>query len=159
MPVPARRVTPETFVAAFVCAFAALMAVGYLLDAAGLPIPPAVLGLAFLGAALAAFAAFQEPSAAPPGSTALFAIVVACALGYFLWLASPSLLPVTNGPDIVHHLLLIHVIQRTHHLVHGDALGPPAGNDGPGSHLAAPWRATGSTGSASRAASDGCLWQ
>ena len=140
MPVPARRVTPETFVAAFVSAFAVLMATGYLLDAAGLPIHPAVLGLAFLGAALAAFAAFREPSPAPAGSAALFAIVVASALGYFLWLASPSLLPVTIGPDIVHHLLLIHVIQRTHHLVHDPALGPyllDMVNYTPGSHLAA----------------------
>jgi hypothetical protein len=38
LPVPARRITPETFIAAFVCAFAALMAAGYLLDAVGLAI-------------------------------------------------------------------------------------------------------------------------
>ncbi len=132
--------TPETFVAAFVSAFAALMATGYLLDAAGLAIHPATLGLAFLAAGFTAFTAFREPSAAPAGSTALFATVVACALGYSLWLASPSLLPVTNGPDVVHHLLLIHVIQRTHHLVHDPALGPyllEMVNYTPGSHLAA----------------------
>ena len=60
--------------------------------------------------------------------------------GYLLWLASPSLLPVTSGPDLVHHLLLIHVIHRTHHLVHDPALGPyllEMMNYTPGSHIAA----------------------
>src|SRR5260221_8202003 len=93
------------------------MATGYLLDAAGLPIHPATLGLAFLAAGFTAFTAFREPSAAPAGSTALFATVVACALRYSLWLAPPSLLPPTNGPDVVHHPLLIHRIQRTPHLL------------------------------------------
>jgi hypothetical protein len=140
LPVPARRVTPETFIAAFVSAFAVLMATGYLLDAAGLAIHPGVLGIVFLAAALAAFRVFRESSAAPAGSPALFAVVVLFALAYSLWLASPSLLPVTIGPDIVHHLLLIHVIQRTHHLVHDPALGPyllEMTNYTPGSHMAA----------------------
>src|SRR5260221_597061 len=59
------------------------MATGYLLDAAGLAIHPATLGLAFLAAGFTAFTAFLEPSAAPPGSTALFATVAAYALGSF----------------------------------------------------------------------------
>lgn len=140
MPVPARRITPETFVAAFSAAFAVLMAAGYLLDAAGLAIHPGVLGLLFAGTAVAAFRAFRDSSPAPAGSPALFAVVILCALGYAVWLASPSLLPVTIGPDVVHHLLLIHVIQRTHHLVHDPALGPyllEMTNYTPGSHIAA----------------------
>jgi hypothetical protein len=65
---------------------------------------------------------------------------VAGAFAYLMWLASPALLPVTIGPDVVHHLQLIHVIQRTHHLVHGDALGPyllEMVNYTPGAHIAA----------------------
>ena len=117
------------------------MAAGYLLDAVGLAINAAVLGVAALGAGPRGVPAFrEEPTAAPAGSLALVASVVACALGYLLWLASPSLLPVTNGPDVVHHLLLIHVIHRTHHLVHDPALGPyllEMVNYTPGSHIAA----------------------
>ena len=151
MPVPARRIVPETFIAAFVSAASALMASGYLLDAVGLPIHSAVLGLASLGAAVTAFVAFREGAAAcperaeasrgaPVASRPIFACLLAVALGYFLWLAGPSLLPVTIGPDIVHHLQLIHVIHRTHRLVHDPGLGPyliEMMNYTPGSHLAA----------------------
>ena len=119
---PARRFVPETFIAAFVSAAAAVMAGGYLLDALGLSIHPALLAVAALAAGVSALVAFREDSPAPSGSPAIFGCLVAGALGYFLWLASPSLLPVTNGPDVVHHLLLIHVIDRTHHLVH-DQIG------------------------------------
>jgi len=138
--VTSRRVTPETGIAAFVSASAALMAAGYLLDVAGLPIHSAALAVVASGTAVVAFRAFREPAAAPAGSLALAGGVMVCALGYFLWLASPSLLPVTNGPDVVHHLLLIHVIHRTHHLVHDPALGPyllEMVNYTPGSHIAA----------------------
>ena len=164
MPVPARRVVPETFIAAFVSAAAAVMASGYLLDAIGLPISPAVLGAVALAAAGCGLLAFREeacpdPSTgsgssrassrderatasrgAPTATLALFACLVASAFGYFLWLASPSLLPVTIGPDIVHHLQLIHVIHRTHHLVHDAALEPyllEMINYTPGSHITA----------------------
>jgi hypothetical protein len=55
---------------------------------------------------------------------ALSLVVIASAAGYLFWLASPSLLPVTDGPDVVHHLQLIHLIQRTHRLAHDPALAP-----------------------------------
>src|SRR5438876_794948 len=100
------------------------MAGGYLLDAVGLAMNGAVLGVAALAAGAWAFIAFRQEEAAPSGALPLFGCLVAGTLGYLLWLASPSLLPVTNGPDVVHHLLLIHVIHRTHHLVHDPALGP-----------------------------------
>ena len=140
MPVPARRFVPETFIAAFVAAAAAVMAAGYLLDAVGLPIHPAALGVAALAASVTALLAFRERAPAPAGSLPLFACLVCAALGYLLWLASPSLLPVTIGPDVVHHLQLIHVIHRTHQLVHDPALGPyllEMVNYTPGSHIAA----------------------
>jgi hypothetical protein len=101
---------------------------------------PAVLGVAAAAGGAAAFVACREPSPSPPGSLLLFASVVAGAFAYLMWLASPSLLPVTIGPDLVHHLQLIHVIQRTHHLAHGDALGPyplDMMNYTPGAHIAA----------------------
>src|SRR5262249_61559890 len=44
LPVVARRITPESFVADFVFAAVAVMAGGYLLDLLHLPIPPLALG-------------------------------------------------------------------------------------------------------------------
>lgn len=140
MPVPARRIVPETFIAAFVAAAAALMATGYLLDAVGLAIHPVGLGVAALAAAVIALVAFRERVGAPAAALAIVSCLVAAALGYFFWLAWPSLLPVTIGPDIVHHLQLIHVIHRTHHLANDSALGPyllEMMNYTPGSHMTA----------------------
>jgi hypothetical protein len=147
VPVPVRRIVPETFIAVFVGAASALMAAGYLLDAVGLPLHPAVLAAVSLAAGVWAFVTFREEPAACPeraeasrGALPIFVCLVAGSLGYFLWLASPSLLPVTIGPDVVHHLQLIHVIHRTQHLVHDPALEPyllEMMNYTPGSHIAA----------------------
>jgi hypothetical protein len=151
VPVPVRRIVPETFIAVFVGAASALMAAGYLLDAVGLPLHPAVLAAVSLAAGVCAFVTFREAAAAcperatasrgaPAGSLPIFGCLVAGSLGYFLWLASPSLLPVTIGPDVVHHLQLIHVIHRTQHLVHDPAIEPyllEMMNYTPGSHIAA----------------------
>ena len=142
MPVPARRIVPETFIAVFVAAASALMAAGYLLDAVGLALHPAALAAVSLAAGVWAFVTFREAERAEAGrgSLPIFGCLVAAALGYFLWLASPSLLPVTIGPDVVHHLQLIHVIHRTQHLVHDPALEPyllEMMNYTPGSHIAA----------------------
>jgi hypothetical protein len=154
VPVSFRRLTPESIVAAFTVASAGLMAAGYLVDAAGLAMSPVFLALVAAAGGVGAFLVFRE-SACPERATAsrgahtppgdrgtliLFTAVVLAAFGYLLWLASPSLLPVTNGPDIVHHLLLIHLIQRTHHLVHDPALSPyllEMMNYTPGSHIMA----------------------
>jgi hypothetical protein len=56
--------------------------------------------------------------------TSGFVGVVALTIAYLLWLTAPAFLPVTIGPDVVHHLQLIHVMQRTQRLVHDPALGP-----------------------------------
>jgi hypothetical protein len=140
VPVPSRRVTPETFIAAFVAASAAVMAAGYLIDAVGVAMHPALLAVAAAAGGVAALLAFRDSSPLPRGSSVLFGLVVTGTFAYLLWLGWPSLLPVTNGPDVVHHLLLIHVIQRTHHLVHGPELGPyllEMVNYTPGAHIMA----------------------
>src|SRR5204862_5062050 len=127
LPVSFRRVTPESILAAFVVAAAAVMAAGYLVDAVGLAMSPVFLALVAAAGGAGAFLVFGETADdrfSDRGTLVLFVAVVLIAFAYFLWLASPSLLPVTNGPDIVHHLLLIHLIQRTHHLVHDPALSP-----------------------------------
>src|SRR5262249_8148692 len=113
---------------------------GSLLALPPLPMPPLVLGAAALCAGAWGFFAFREPQGAASGSPALFIAVVVCALGYLLWLASPALLPITDGPDVVHHLQLIHLIQRTHRLPHDPALAPYLAemmNYTPGGHILA----------------------
>jgi hypothetical protein len=135
-----RRVTPESLVAAFVVAGAAMMAFGYLLDAAGLPMTPAVLAAVAATAAVASFLAVRDPAPAPPGSVTGFAVVVAAFLAYLMWLASPALLPITDGPDVVHHLQLVHFIETTHRLPHDPALRPflaEMADYTPGSHIVA----------------------
>lgn len=67
----------------------------------------------------------SRSSAADDGESVaavLTGVIVIASFVYFLGMASPSLLPVTVGPDVVHHLVLIRLIQRTHHLVRGTAL-------------------------------------
>jgi hypothetical protein len=99
------------------------MASGYLLDLVGLRMHPLALGCAAGVAAVAGFRGFRHaagPSAC--GELAGFGAVVVGVAGYLLWRAWPALLPVTDGPDVVHHLQLIHLIQRTHRLAHDPAL-------------------------------------
>ena len=99
---------------------------GYLVDLLGGAIAPVPMGVAALMTVVAALVGMRgRPGDRADGerlAAVLTGIVVLGSLAYFLWLASPSLLPVTNGPDVVHHLVLIDLIQRTHHLIHGTAL-------------------------------------
>ena len=120
------------------------MVAGYVVDLLGgaiAPLPMAFGALvAFAGTFVTMRGRAENASDGEALAALLTATVVIGSFAYFLWLASPSLLPVTNGPDVVHHLVLIHVIQRTHHLVHGTALNgylfEMAGYT-PGSHIVA----------------------
>ena len=111
------------------------MVAGYVLDLFGATISPLPMAFAALVAFVASLIGMRgRPEGARDGeglAAVLTGTVVMGSFAYFLWLASPSLLPVTNSPDVVHHLVLIHLIQRTHHLVHGTALADdrPKGDD------------------------------
>jgi hypothetical protein len=59
-----------------------------------------------------------------PRLDAGFVAVFVASFAFAMWLASPAFLPVTNGPDVVHHLQLIHAIARTWRLPHGGELYP-----------------------------------
>lgn len=134
-----RRVTAERFIFTLLAAPAALMAAGYFGDLAGFRIggwswiaPVAVAIWLFTFAELN-----DEPAA--HGELAGAAMVIVFVAAYLAWLASPSLLPVTDGPDVVHHLQLIHFIQRSGRLPHDPALTPyllEMMNYTPGSHIA-----------------------
>jgi len=65
-----------------------------------------------------------QAAAGSPLELILFLAIVVVADAYLLWLAWPSLLPIADAPDIVHHLLVIHLIQRTHHLTREAWLEP-----------------------------------
>ena len=135
---------PEAIAFSLLFAAAAVMTAGYALDLAGLAMWPWVLALEFAGSAALAAVVFRRAIVPPRLSTrletAVFLAVIIVTAGYLLYLASPSFLPVTIGPDLVHHLQLIHVIQRTHRLAHDPALQPFLGemmNYTPGSHILA----------------------
>jgi hypothetical protein len=145
LPSPAllpRGVSPEALACSFLMACAAVLAAGYGLDLIGLEMAPLVLLAVFVAALAASTVASSRgfPGAAETAHFAGFIGVTVVSTLYLLWLASPSLLPVTIGPDVVHHLQLIHLIQRTHRLAHDPALQPyllEMMNYTPGSHILA----------------------
>lgn len=107
---------------------AAVIIVAWLADLAGLRIAPAaILGFVLLSTVFAGVALVRRDGAwllsYSRARLAAFFVIVFGVAGYILWLASPSLFPITQGPDIVHHLSLIHFIQRRHALPHDPALG------------------------------------
>ena len=124
---------------------AGVMTVAWGVDAIGLRIQPLVVLAAAVSSAVIALVgiahrrgvwlvAFSGPR------FAAFAAAVAGFAAYICWLAWPSLLPITEGPDLVHHLSLIHFIQRHHALPRDPALGAYLGEMAsytPGSHLIA----------------------
>jgi hypothetical protein len=119
---------------AFLAVAAAIMAVGYGFDLVGFGFSPAALLACTAAAGVTAIVALR------PRIDGWFAGVIAATFAYAMWIASPSFLPVTNGPDVVHHLQLIHAIGRTGGLPHDAALYPyllEMMGYTPGSHLLA----------------------
>jgi hypothetical protein len=116
------------------------MAAGYVLDLTGLRVYPAALAAIGVVAGATAARSRREDAASPSGDLWLFLGTVSAVAGYLLWRAWPALLPVTIGPDLVHHLQLIHFIQRTGRLPHDSALSPyllEMMNYTPGAHVLA----------------------
>lgn len=136
-----RCASPVAFLTAVLAAAAAVMATGYLLDLVGLRIHPIALGCAACVAAIAGFRGFRHAPGTPArDELAGFSVVVTVLGAFLLWRAWPALLPVTDGPDVVHHLQLIHLIQRTQRLAHDPALNGyllEMMNYTPGSHILA----------------------
>jgi hypothetical protein len=123
---------------------AAVMTTAWLVDWVSLPIAPLpVLAASMAVTASLAAGAWRlglrlEP-VSPGRLSAVLLVVIGCA-AYLARLSWPSLLPVSEGPDLVHHLQLIHFIQQRHLLAHDHTFGAYLGEmDGytPGSHLLA----------------------
>ena len=94
------------------------MAAGYTFDLAHVRILPLVLLFVAGACGVAARVLLQ------PRFDGWLTSVAAAAFAYAMWFASPAFLPVTNGPDVVHHLQLVRVIQATGRLPHDAALSP-----------------------------------
>lgn len=121
-----------------------VMTIASLALVAGLPLRPWPILMVSIVLAVAASAALARRRAglverSTPRLAAWLAVV--CAMGgYVTWLAWPSLYPIAEGPDLVHHLTLVHFIARYHALPTDPALGPYLGEMGgypPGSHALA----------------------
>jgi len=70
--------------------------------------------------------------------TATFLAIVAVTFGWLLWIARPTLFPLGSGPDLTHHLLLIHYIETHWTLVRDPAAQEFLGEMvqyTPGSHI------------------------
>lgn len=120
-------------------ALAATITAGYLLDLVGLPMHPTALGCVAVAAAGAGVWGFRRSDSVPAVTELVSVVGIVVALFvYLVWRTWPSLLPVTDGPDLVHHLQLIHLIQRTRHLAHDPALDAylvEMTNYTPGAHI------------------------
>ncbi len=85
----------------------------------------------------------QDGSVDPRGLRSdliMFLTIVIGMLTWLLWLAWPHLLPIGEGSDLTHHLLLVDYIDRTRHLVHDSAQAPFLGemvDYTPGMHVLA----------------------
>jgi hypothetical protein len=117
------------------------MTAGYLLDAVGLSIHASILAAAGLAAAIAALVSMpRQPDRPDRAASVLLVLVVAGVFAYAMRIAWPAFLPVTTGPDVVHHLQLIHFIARTGRLPHDPATAPLLAEMRgytPGSHILA----------------------
>lgn len=128
---------------------AAVVVVSYLLDLAGVAFGPFLMLVVALLVAGGTAVALGRRSSSRPGEGG---IAVALGLGvgmWLLWLAAPTFLPLSTGPDLTHHLLLIRYIEQHWRLVHDPAIERFLGEMAqytPGSHvlvaLAGAWSRT-----------------
>src|SRR5262249_49709604 len=74
------------------------------------------------------------------GPLLVWAAVVILSCGWLTWLARPDFMPLSRGPDLTPHLLLVDYIERHWRLVHDPSLAALMGEMAqytPGSHLLA----------------------
>lgn len=121
----------------------------WIFDALGfrfLPVPMLVFAVVCAGLV---WRALRGQTRVDTGDTIAFTVVVCGLTVWLLWLARPALLPLSTGPDLTHHLLLIDFIEQHWRLVHDQALARQLGEMAeytPGAHilgaLAGAWSGT-----------------
>ncbi|MGE3955717.1 MAG: hypothetical protein AB7H96_03285 [Vicinamibacterales bacterium] len=145
-----RRLTRAEAVAVSLLApLATLVIASYAIDlAGGRFMPGGMLGVAVVATAISA-AGLGRRAVGVAGDGPLLAAVVIPICAWLLWLSRPHLLPLSTGPDLTHHLLLIHYIESHWRLVHDTGLERFLGEMAqytPGSHvlaaLAGAWSGT-----------------
>jgi hypothetical protein len=119
---------------------ALVIAVAYGMDALGVRLSPAVIGLLPVGAVALGWGGAIRRATRTVGELVGWLIVVILFLAWLMWLAWPALLPPGRGPDLTHHLLLVDFIERNHRLPLGLGLEGAMGEMAhytPGLHLLA----------------------
>ncbi len=101
-----------------VCVLAALVCAAWLVDLAGWTLRPATVAGPALVIGLAACSGLRRRPRPDRAALIVWAGTVAVTLGWMLWLAWPSMLPLGAGPDLVHHLSLIRYLETHSGLVH-----------------------------------------
>jgi hypothetical protein len=136
-----RQLTRAEWIAVALLAVPMAMVLGaYVLDLAGLrfaPVPMLLLSLAAAGVVYRGRPARTDDDRA---DVALFLLVIVAISGWLLWLAWPTLLPLSTGPDLTHHLILIRYIEEHWRLVHDPSVEHLLGEMAqytPGSHVIA----------------------
>ncbi len=108
----------EAVALALLVSVASLVVVPFLLDAVGLPFPPApIFALAVLAFG-ASLTAARRVARRGGHDSAAWGLVVGAMFAWLLWLARPDLLPLGSGPDLTHHLILVHYLEAHWRLVH-----------------------------------------
>jgi len=128
----------EAGAASIVAFLATAIVAAYVEDAIGLTLHPGAILVVCVGAGAAVAVLLRRRAVSARTDFIAFAGIVGGVLSWLLWLAWPALLPIGNGPDLTHHLLLIDYIERTGRLVHDPALSGYLGemiDYTPGSHL------------------------
>lgn len=134
-----RLTRAEATLVAVMAAPAAVVVGAYALDVAGVAFRPAPM-LAVALASLLAGAGLLRGARRDPADAWCVGGVVSVTLAWLLWLARPSLLPLSTGPDITHHLMLIGYLETHWRLVHDAGLERFLGEMAqytPGSHILA----------------------
>ena len=114
----------------------------YLLDLLGIRFAPLMMLVLSGAAGTAVFIRLRPATISRDDApdVVLFGVVVAAAATWLAWLARPYLLPLSTGPDLTHHLILIRYIEEHWRLVHDPALERFLGEMAqytPGSHILA----------------------
>lgn len=94
----------------------------YFLDAIGLAFRPLIMLPLVLACSIGVAWYGLRRSQPAPADTGLFVGIVAGLTAWLLWLARPTWMPLSTGPDLTHHLLLVDYIERHWLLVHDQSL-------------------------------------
>jgi hypothetical protein len=139
----------ESIALSLVATVALLIVVAYLGDRTGMAFTPAPMMAVAAASCAVMLVGFGRQAEWSGAETITFAGVVGITFGWLLWIARASLFPLGSGPDLTHHLLLIHYIEAHWTLVHEPGVQEYLGEMvqyTPGSHivtaLAGAWSAS-----------------